>query len=1125
MEAEQESKLSSLKNIELVLLSVLHVVDDGRTCVYADAIGTIQNAEQQLNRTLYLLNAHNGGVTASIEIILRVVGRMHVIQETSYISEGYALMDATLCLIFALMTATDWAPGAGVAVAYTVVITFLFTYLRLLVSDLEDPFEFPKGYCALCYSEGKSMEIGAWDELSYGGSIRSMVILTVTFGQQLKELLIREKGMPSESPVIAEAKYDPPVQSAIKETLAHFRLFFRCIPVVAFMIGIRLAVWYGFHTGGWLDQSIFTSFISLAIFVSAVMMQGLLQDYKEAEKMPSELASAFFGITNAVAIQGNWAAEISGSKVLSGSDLDHRRAIVLLRVRDALSAVFDVLHLPNDEEGPVAYLRAMEKIDDAQTELSCFQLQVERKVATWFGEDKSVYPGAKLDKPFEQLRAILGRMYAIQKTSYILEGYTLMDLMIVGVAVLMSGTDWPAETHAGTAFAFTVAISSLFAYLQFFCRFLEDPFDYPEDYAYKCYNEDGNVQTSIYEDHWYSGSINMRPLTVVFSQSLKEQIRLIQTQQQLVDEAQLAQSRVARKGISRDLFVSSPRLEYQQIPDANSEHGEYVRHRRRSSISIPALQVAVNDSVQKSLAIAPMYGTVYMIQRLRLVVQALPFVACMIALRLCLWYGVGVGGWVDSTVFLKFVFLVIFVTSFLLQSVIMDYKEAERFPCQVATALQVLTNALCFACDTEKKLNATNLKFRETSTGSSNLNYVQQGKDRCNETHLLPDTVTKLLAHDACMREVETVYLNCLKFLQAKEQDSEQALTHTMEEICRAEMNMFEIFQTVDKKGKIEFLDGAWDVVGPLFDVRKLLARANVIRRTWFCLDGYALVDGMLLAVLVLLALTDWPLGNKTGTALGCTIILSGLFVYMSLLIRSLENPFHYPSSYCTELSESVRKESFSQRQKSIFSWIDAFVCGNPIDVSPLVHIFGIQLYRLVPSQDTVDAVVTASAKSVDHAVSDGSSPLLSSLLPLPQRLVVAGLLNERHSFLQEPAYFYTSTADLVHFVAPVLSNFSQAPLEGGLALDSSTGQALATDTAAPSDCVREIEELPAVGLEAAAAELLWSSAPTSVDISTWGSAAELGNGCSELNMHWRPILLPPTPVPHMLAASAPSPP
>lgn len=116
-------------------------------------------------------------------------------------------------------------------------------------------------------------------------------------------------------------------------------------------------------------------------------------------------------------------------------------------------------------------------------------------------------------------------MYVIQTTSYILEGYALMDFMMLSVAILMSCTNWPRETSDATAMAFTVAIALLFAYLQLFCSFLEDPFLYPAGYARRCYKEGRRLEMSLWDDHLHYGSIDMAPLVVVFGRSLRERLR------------------------------------------------------------------------------------------------------------------------------------------------------------------------------------------------------------------------------------------------------------------------------------------------------------------------------------------------------------------------------------------------------------------------------------------------------------------------------------------------------------------------------------------------------------------------------------------------------------------------
>ena len=47
----------------------------------------------------------------------------------------------------------------------------------------------------------------------------------------------------------------------------------------------------------------FRSFIWLVVFVATVLVQGVVYDYKESEKMSSEFFSAFQGLTAAVQVR------------------------------------------------------------------------------------------------------------------------------------------------------------------------------------------------------------------------------------------------------------------------------------------------------------------------------------------------------------------------------------------------------------------------------------------------------------------------------------------------------------------------------------------------------------------------------------------------------------------------------------------------------------------------------------------------------------------------------------------------------------------------------------------------------------------------------------------------------
>ncbi len=946
----------SAAHVENILFAVLHVVEDGSIDAYKRALIRIQEAEANLNEDLCRLNAHNGGVSASIEAIVKITGRLHVIQATSYISAGYALMNLALCLIFALMTASNWPLSSAktVAITYTIVITYLYTYLRLMINDLEDPFEYPEGYCMACYISGKALPIGTWEEFRKGGSIPSISMLTVTFGTHLRALMAADykqrsnvhhqtlsSGEPSPvwPPVngcevgrrlsvrIQEMRIFHGVSTgndsiqmhesafSAKRVLAQWRLALRCIPVVAVAVGMRQAVWYGSGMGGWIDQSVFTSFISLAIFVSAIVMQGLVQDYKEAEKMPSELASAFYALTGAIEVDSRWAAVVTASAGPSSGIKSASLQESLEHVHKALMATFAVLELPDCNSAPFVYSQAMIELEHAQTSLCFMHDQLERSVKAVFTKTQLslVYPGSKFDKPFDRLRAVLGRMYAIQKTSYILEGYTLMDLMMAAVIVLMTATNWPWEIAESTAMAFTISISFLFAYLQFFVRDLEDPFKYPSGHSLRCYNEGKTPESTFLDDHRFADSIDFAPLTVGFGSRLKT-------------------------------LASDPLLQVDNISTC------------RFSIDLKNRITQQPDLV----AVGTESDLVYWVKRFRLMLQAIPFVVCLIAFRYAVWRVAAVSGWIDPAVFRSFVGLVIFVTSLLVQGVVADYKEAEKLPCQLTASLQSLMNAICLGCKV-----AANCAVEKDRLAPKQVEKELQAV-RANCADVVADIDAQDLESQAravCLYHVQSVLEHSLKVLQVgdSEQEAERVYVEALKGIQAAEQGIFRVF----KSGK-GYLDGAWDAVGPLVEVRQAVSRVYVIKQTSFTLDGYSLCDGMLLAILVLLTLSDWPEDTRNGTALGTTVILSGLFIYMALLIRSLEDPYKYPTidpsvsvatnrhGYCERLYRSVQMmiapKTNCQGVLDIcspqFGLYAAFNCGNPIDLTVLAHGFGYQICR-----------------------------------------------------------------------------------------------------------------------------------------------------------------------------------
>ena len=92
--------------------------------------------------------------------------------------------------------------------------------------------------------------------------------------------------------------------------------------------------------------------------------------------MGSELAAALFELANGVDIQEQWVRLLGlhPPQLLElGGSLDPGARPPVARVRDALFAVFDLLHHPAGPAAPAAFARTLAAVDAAQADLSRFQ--------------------------------------------------------------------------------------------------------------------------------------------------------------------------------------------------------------------------------------------------------------------------------------------------------------------------------------------------------------------------------------------------------------------------------------------------------------------------------------------------------------------------------------------------------------------------------------------------------------------------------------------------------------------------------------------------------------------------------------------------------------------------------
>jgi hypothetical protein len=80
----------------------------------------------------------------------------------------------------------------------------------------------------------------------------------------------------------------------------------------------------------------------------------------------------------------------------------------------------------------------------------------------------------------------------------------------------------------------------------------------------------------------------------------------------------------------------------------------------------------------------------------------------------------------------------------------------------------------------------------------------------------------------------------------------------------------------------------------PIGTVRQTATRMQVIQKTRCIPAGYTIVDSMMLIILFLMTLSDWPMADRWHSVISYTMSITFLFVYLRLLIRAVEDPISY---------------------------------------------------------------------------------------------------------------------------------------------------------------------------------------------------------------------------------------
>jgi hypothetical protein len=192
-----------------------------------------------------------------------------------------------------------------------------------------------------------------------------------------------------------------------------------------------------------------------------------------------------------------------------------------------------------------------------------------------------------------------------------------------------------------------------------------------------------------------------------------------------------------------------------------------------------------------------------------------------------------------------------------------DYKESEKLPAELACTLETIEETMLAAASSKPDLNEKKMK-----------------------TNLF---------------EVTCDIYNCLY----KKISYEQTFTS----ISKLQSVIFQM----EKLGSTSY---ATRLLGEVNVLRKIVSRIGVISRTNFLSTGYALLEVLIFAIIVLLLISKFKSILAEYILIGFVTLI---YVYMYRLIQDIDDPFEYTESGAPGASEIplFPLEEYKERAKS----------------------------------------------------------------------------------------------------------------------------------------------------------------------------------------------------------------
>lgn len=225
-----------------------------------------------------------------------------------------------------------------------------------------------------------------------------------------------------------------------------WKLMLTTLPAVVAVVLIKLVLERVFGLTGWVDFSDVSAVLTAGALLMGFMLAGTMADYKESEKLPSELVTTLETIDDLITV--------SSFKKEFDAHAAHRALVDLGdRILDwfARRAPVGAVYSTIDAMNP--HFQAMDKAG-----------------ATAHANRSIVF--------MNSVRRTVGRIDVVTRTGFLATGYAILEVMVVAIVVLLLASRFKTPVAEYTLVS---SITLIYVYMLRLIRDVDDPFEYGPD--------------------------------------------------------------------------------------------------------------------------------------------------------------------------------------------------------------------------------------------------------------------------------------------------------------------------------------------------------------------------------------------------------------------------------------------------------------------------------------------------------------------------------------------------------------------------------------------------------------------------------------------------------------------